>query len=60
MCLTNIIRPQGWNDYVKDAHSEARDAFKLWVRSSKPRPGAVIFFPTLVPGSFGQRPFSTN
>ena len=42
MCLTNIIRPQGWNDYVKDAHSEARDDFKLWVRSSKPRQGDVF------------------
>ncbi len=26
----------GWNEYVKDAHSEARDAFKLWILSSKP------------------------
>ena len=25
-----------------------------------PQPGGVIFFPTLVPGSYGQRPFSTN
>ena len=32
----------GWNEYVRDAHSEARDAFKLWVRSSKPRQGDVF------------------
>ena len=32
----------GWNEYVKDAHSEARDAFKLWVRSSRPRHGDVF------------------
>ena len=27
---------------MKDAHSEARDAFKLWVRSSKLRQGDVF------------------
>ena len=32
----------GWNEYVKDAHSEARDAFKLWILSSKPRQGDVF------------------
>ena len=32
----------GWNEYVKDAHSEARDAFKLWVQSSKHRQGDVF------------------
>ena len=29
----------GWNDLIKAAHSDARDAFKLWVASSKPRQG---------------------
>ena len=28
----------GWNDIIKAAHSDARDGFKFWVRSSKPRP----------------------
>ena len=32
----------GWTEYVKDAHSEARDAFKLWILSSKPRHGEVF------------------
>ena len=32
----------GWNEYVKYAHSEARDAFKLWVLSSKRRHGDVF------------------
>ena len=32
----------GWNEYVKYAHSEARDAFKLWILSSKPRQGDVF------------------
>ena len=41
MCLANIIRLSGMNN-VKDAHSKARDAFKLWVRSSKPREGDVL------------------
>ena len=27
---------------MKDAHSEARDAVKLWVQSSKPRHGDVF------------------
>ena len=44
MCLTSIIRLGGMNKkyYVKDAHSEARDAFKLWILSSKPRQGDVF------------------
>ena len=29
----------GWNDLIKAAHSDARDAFKFWVASSKPRQG---------------------
>ena len=37
----NNITP-GWNDFVKAAHSEARDAFKFWIRSSKPRQGEVF------------------
>ena len=32
----------GWNDIIKAAHSDARDAFKFWVRSSKPRHGEVF------------------
>ena len=32
----------GWNDIIKAAHSDARDAFKFWVRSSKPRQGEVF------------------
>ena len=43
MCRTSIVGPTpGWNEYVKDAHSETRDAFKLWVLSSKPRHGDVF------------------
>ena len=29
----------GWNDYVKDQHNLARDAFLLWRNSGKPRQG---------------------
>ena len=36
----------GWNEYVKDAHSETRDAFKLWILSSKPRQGDVFQYMT--------------
>ena len=32
----------GWNDIVKDAHSEARLAFKLWANASKPRQGSIF------------------
>ena len=32
----------GWNDIIKAAHPDARDAFKFWVRSSKPRHGEVF------------------
>ena len=32
----------GWNDFVKAAHSDARDAFRFWIRSSKPRHGEVF------------------
>ena len=31
----------GWNEYVKEAHSEARDAFLLWQCNSKPRFGIL-------------------
>ena len=31
----------GWNDYVKTAHSYAREAFLLWQSNSKPRFGAI-------------------
>ena len=30
-CMSGEHNTPGWNEYVKDAHSEARDAFKLWV-----------------------------
>ena len=40
-CMSDEHNTPGWND-VKDAHSEARDAFKLWVQSSKPRQGDVF------------------
>ena len=31
----------GWNDYVKEAHLEARDAFLLWQTNSKARFGPI-------------------
>ena len=31
----------GWNDYVKDQHNLARDAFLLWCNSGKPRQGVL-------------------
>ena len=37
----NNISPE-WNDFVEAAHHEARDAFKFWIRSSKPRYGEVF------------------
>ena len=33
--IKKTITP-GWNDFVKAAHSDARDAFKCWIRSNKP------------------------
>ena len=41
-CVSDEHNTPGWNEYVKDAHSEARDAFKLWILSSKPRQGDVF------------------
>ena len=32
----------GWNDFIKAAHADARDAFKFWVVSGKPRQGDVF------------------
>ena len=32
----------GWNDHVKLAHSEARQAFILWRNCSKPRHGDIF------------------
>ena len=41
-CLRDKNITPGWNDFVKAAHSDARDAFKCWIRSSKPRYGEVF------------------
>ena len=41
-CVSDEHNTPGWNEYVKDAHSEASDAFKLWVRSSNPKQGDVF------------------
>ena len=32
----------GWNEYVEEYHTAARDAFKLWVQAGKPREGPVF------------------
>ncbi len=31
----------GWNDFCRDAHDQAREAFRLWCSHSKPRQGAI-------------------
>ena len=31
----------GWNDYVKEAHEQAREAFILWQINNKPRNGPI-------------------
>ena len=31
----------GWNDYVKESHSDAREAFLLWQANGKPRAGPI-------------------
>ena len=31
----------GWNDYVRESHSEARDAFVMWQQCGKPRYGPI-------------------
>jgi exonuclease III len=31
----------GWNDYCREAHNEAREAFLIWCASGKPRVGAL-------------------
>jgi len=31
----------GWNDYIKTAHSDAREAFLLWQSNSQPRFGPI-------------------
>ena len=41
-CLRDKNITPGWNDFVKAAHSDARDAFKFCIRSSKPRHGEVF------------------
>ena len=35
----NVI---GWNDYVRDAHEAARDAFLMWHANGKPRQGPMF------------------
>ena len=41
-CTADDHNIPGWNDLIKAAHSDARDAFKFWVASSKPRQGEVF------------------
>ena len=37
-----IFQPiAGWNDYIKTAHSDAREGFLLWQSNSKPRFGPI-------------------
>jgi len=31
----------GWNEYVKEVHSDAREAFIIWQSNSKPRAGSI-------------------
>ncbi len=37
----NFKPTPGWNEYVREAHSDARDAFILWQDQSKPRCGHI-------------------
>ncbi len=32
----------GWNEYCREAHDQAREAFVLWQNNSKPRQGALF------------------
>lgn len=36
-----FVSKPGWNDYVKEAHSEAREAFQSWQCNAKPRFGPI-------------------
>ena len=40
-CKSKFKSVPGWNDYVKESHSDARDAFLLWQSQGKPRFGPV-------------------
>lgn len=35
------IKP-GWKDFVAEQHALARDAFKLWAESGRPRQGSLF------------------
>lgn len=37
----NNIKP-GWNDHVGEQHTAAREAFKLWSESGRPRQGPLF------------------
>ena len=41
-CTADDHNTPGWNDIIKAAHSDARDALKFLVTSSKPRQGEVF------------------
>ena len=41
-CSADDHNIPGWNDFIKAAHADARDSFKLWVVSGKPRQGDVF------------------
>ena len=37
----------GWNDYVKDAHTEARNFYILWRDMGKPKHGPICDYSVL-------------
>ena len=40
-CSSSKTNVPGWNEYVKEAHSEARESFLLWQSAGKPHAGPV-------------------
>lgn len=48
----NII--PGWNDYCREAHSNARDAFLIWVQNGRQRSGPLLRNMQLTRAAFKQ------
>ena len=40
-CNKKVVPIPGWNEYVKEHHKIARDAFKWWNLNNRPRHGYI-------------------
>ena len=43
-CKPGFKQVEGWNEYCKQYHSEAREAFLLWKTYNNPKTGPILSY----------------